>query len=90
MPIDSAIELIQKEAGKALDPAVVEAFVRVLPQIRAQVEAGLQTGLTANRIPVEGDLSASAKASSGPAGAVREAWARRSASQKRWRTSRRS
>ena len=63
MPMDAAIELIQSEAGKALDPTIVETFVRILPDLRAQatqqavqVGAGLQTG------PEGADLSTSAEA----------------------------
>ncbi len=35
---DAALALIQQESGKALDPRVVDAFVRALPQLRAEVE----------------------------------------------------
>jgi diguanylate cyclase (GGDEF)-like protein/putative nucleotidyltransferase with HDIG domain len=34
MPVDAAVELIQNESGKALDPYVVEAFLRILPEVR--------------------------------------------------------
>ena len=40
MPIDSAVELIQREAGKALDPAAVDAFMHVLPEIRELIARG--------------------------------------------------
>ena len=39
MPIDAAIDLIRKEAGKALDPLVVETFLRILPEIRVQADS---------------------------------------------------
>ncbi len=38
MPVDAAAELIQKESGKALDPKAVEAFLRILPEIRSHAE----------------------------------------------------
>jgi diguanylate cyclase (GGDEF)-like protein/putative nucleotidyltransferase with HDIG domain len=39
LSIDAAAALIQEEAGKALDPVAVETFVRLLPDLRAQVES---------------------------------------------------
>jgi diguanylate cyclase (GGDEF)-like protein/putative nucleotidyltransferase with HDIG domain len=38
MSLDAAAELIEKEAGKALDPRAVQAFLRVLPEVREQAE----------------------------------------------------
>ena len=38
MPVEAAADLIQQEAGKALDPAAVEAFLRIMPDLCAQVE----------------------------------------------------
>jgi len=38
MSIDSAVALLQQESGKALDPNVVETFVRILPGLRARVQ----------------------------------------------------
>ncbi len=55
MDVDSAAELIQKESGKALDPKVVEAFVQVLPAIRAQSEEALTAGRPKTR--AEADLA---------------------------------
>ena len=54
MPIDSAAELIRKEAGKALDPAVVEAFLIILPSIRVHAEmsvASRSRGQLVVRVP---------------------------------------
>ncbi|HTI44090.1 MAG TPA: diguanylate cyclase [Vicinamibacterales bacterium] len=55
MSIEGAVSLLQQEAGKALDPQIVETFVRVLPQLRAEVQqldlARLTTPVTA--IPTE-------------------------------------
>jgi diguanylate cyclase (GGDEF)-like protein/putative nucleotidyltransferase with HDIG domain len=38
MTFEAAVALIEQEAGKALDPRAVAAFVRVLPQVRMEVE----------------------------------------------------
>jgi diguanylate cyclase (GGDEF)-like protein len=38
MSVEGAVALLQQEAGKALDPQVVETFVRVLPELRAEVQ----------------------------------------------------
>ena len=38
MSIEGAVALLQQEAGKALDPDIVATFVRVLPQLRAEVQ----------------------------------------------------
>ena len=54
MPIDSAAELIRKEAGKALDPDVVEAFLIILPSIRVHAEmsvASRSRGQLVVRVP---------------------------------------
>jgi diguanylate cyclase (GGDEF)-like protein len=39
MTFEAAVALIEQEAGKALDPRAVEAFVRVLPQARGEAES---------------------------------------------------
>jgi diguanylate cyclase (GGDEF)-like protein/putative nucleotidyltransferase with HDIG domain len=38
MTFEAAVALIEQETGKALDPRCVEAFVRVLPQVRGEAE----------------------------------------------------
>ena len=38
MPTEAAEALIQQEAGQALDPVAVDAFLRILPQLRAEAE----------------------------------------------------
>jgi len=38
MTFEAAVALIEQEAGKALDPRCVEAFVHVLPQVRNEAE----------------------------------------------------
>jgi len=39
MTFEAAVALIEQEAGKALDPRCVDAFVRVLPQVRMEAES---------------------------------------------------
>ena len=36
MPYDAAVSLLQQEAGKALDPVVVEKFLELLPQLQPE------------------------------------------------------
>src|SRR5205085_6896690 len=38
MSVEGAVSLLQQEAGKALDPQVVETFLRILPELRAEVQ----------------------------------------------------
>jgi diguanylate cyclase (GGDEF)-like protein/putative nucleotidyltransferase with HDIG domain len=38
MTVEAAVALIEQDAGKALDPRAVEAFVRVLPRVRGEAE----------------------------------------------------
>ena len=38
MSVEGATALLQQEAGKALDPRIVETFLRVLPQLRDDVQ----------------------------------------------------
>jgi diguanylate cyclase (GGDEF)-like protein/putative nucleotidyltransferase with HDIG domain len=35
---DAALAILQQDAGKALDPAIVSAFARIMPRLRAEVE----------------------------------------------------
>src|SRR5262249_26974358 len=42
MSFDAAISLLQKEAGKALDPLVVSTFVEMYPALAAEAEAMTQ------------------------------------------------
>ena len=39
MAYDAALALVQQESGKALDPAIVERFVEMLPRLRGEVAA---------------------------------------------------
>jgi len=38
MTVEAAVAVVEQEAGKAFDPAAVAAFLRVLPDIRAEAE----------------------------------------------------
>ena len=51
MGVDAAVSLIEQEAGKALDPKAVEAFLRVLPRVREEAEgSGRTTPVATNRV----------------------------------------
>jgi len=45
MAVDAAVSLIEQEAGKALDPRAVEAFLRVLPRVREEAEGSGKTAV---------------------------------------------
>ena len=45
MAVDAAVSLIEQEAGKALDPRAVEAFLRVLPRVREEAEGSDKTAV---------------------------------------------
>src|SRR4030095_13874333 len=50
MAVDAAVTLIEQEAGKALDPRAVAAFLRVLPRVRDEAEgAGRDTAVNTAR-----------------------------------------
>ena len=36
--VEAAVALLEQESGKALDPALVEAFLRILPEVRKEAE----------------------------------------------------
>jgi diguanylate cyclase (GGDEF)-like protein/putative nucleotidyltransferase with HDIG domain len=46
MAVDAAVSLIEQEAGKALDPRAVDAFLRVLPRVRDEAEGSGKTAAT--------------------------------------------
>jgi diguanylate cyclase (GGDEF)-like protein/putative nucleotidyltransferase with HDIG domain len=48
MPVEAAVALLEQEAGKALDPEGVRTFVRLLPDLRAEIE---RLGLDAASAP---------------------------------------
>ena len=43
MTVESAVALIEQDAGKALDPRAVEAFIRILPRFHGDAEASTRT-----------------------------------------------
>ena len=43
MPMETAISLLQQESGKAFDPSVVDAFLRVLPALRDEADREVAT-----------------------------------------------
>ena len=54
MSVEGALGLLQRESGKALDPRIVETFLRELPRLRAQVQAlGLETRSAAPVFPAD-------------------------------------
>ncbi len=56
MSVEGAVALLQGESGKALDPRVVEMFVRVLPELRAEVQRlDLETSMGAAQDLSESD-----------------------------------
>ena len=51
LPQEAAVGLLEQEAGKALDPTIVETFLRLLPAL--QVQAGRLEALTPPRLSTE-------------------------------------
>jgi diguanylate cyclase (GGDEF)-like protein/putative nucleotidyltransferase with HDIG domain len=51
MAVDAAVLLIEQEAGKALDPRAVAAFLRILPRVREEAEGSGRVTSPANRVP---------------------------------------
>jgi diguanylate cyclase (GGDEF)-like protein/putative nucleotidyltransferase with HDIG domain len=43
MAVDAAVSLIEQEAGKAIDPRAVDAFLRILPRVREEAEGSGKT-----------------------------------------------
>ena len=58
MAVDAAVSLIEQEAGKALDPRAVDAFLRVLPRVRDEAEgSGKTTAARAAKSTVFDDIA---------------------------------
>jgi diguanylate cyclase (GGDEF)-like protein/putative nucleotidyltransferase with HDIG domain len=58
MPVDAAVALLQQEAGKALDPEAVRTFVRILPELRAELQRlGLDAAASPAAAPVFEDIA---------------------------------
>jgi hypothetical protein len=102
---DEALEQIKQEAGKALDPAVVETLVRLMPQLEASAGArgasqrircgsrrAARTAAARSRCRRRTSSTTSRWriARSTPSTRSRSRWARASAWPTRWRWSRRS
>jgi diguanylate cyclase (GGDEF)-like protein len=63
MSVEGAVALLQQEAGKALDPQVVEMFVRILPELRADIQ---QLNLDVPTLPMP-ELAANMPSAAGDA-----------------------
>ena len=59
MSVEGATRLLQQESGKALDPHVVDTFIRVLPVLRAEVQGlDLETTAISLQMSPEGGAAA--------------------------------
>ena len=64
LTIEAAVAVVEQEAGKAFDPAAVAAFLRILPDIRAEAQNAdlarprLSLAAGSNEAPVPGSLRA--------------------------------
>jgi diguanylate cyclase (GGDEF)-like protein len=56
MPVEAAVALLEQEAGKALDPEAVHTFVRILPDLRAEIQR-LGLGAGSASTPVFEDIA---------------------------------
>ena len=58
MPVDAAVALLEQEAGKALDPEAVRTFVRLLPELQAELgRLGLDAAAAPAAAPVFEDIA---------------------------------
>jgi diguanylate cyclase (GGDEF)-like protein len=48
--VDTALDLLRQESGKALDPKIVETFIRLYPALAADAEASEQQPLRLTRV----------------------------------------
>ena len=64
MTFEAAVALIEQEAGRALDPRAVDAFVRILPQVRAEVEKAERERWSAPMDTAEGHARAAGRVTS--------------------------
>jgi diguanylate cyclase (GGDEF)-like protein/putative nucleotidyltransferase with HDIG domain len=67
LTFDAAITLIEQEAGNAFDPAAVKAFLRILPEIRAESAAA---DLARPRLSLGADAGGAAAATGAPPVAI--------------------
>jgi diguanylate cyclase (GGDEF)-like protein len=67
MTVEAAVALLEQESGKALDPRVVQTFVRILPETRAEAE---QADAAQPRLALPAPEHTAAAAADAPAAAV--------------------
>jgi diguanylate cyclase (GGDEF)-like protein/putative nucleotidyltransferase with HDIG domain len=51
MGLDAALNLLQQESGKALDPRVVQTFIALYPQLRDEADASQEAPRQLTRVP---------------------------------------
>jgi diguanylate cyclase (GGDEF)-like protein/putative nucleotidyltransferase with HDIG domain len=60
MSLDAAVGLLRQEAGKALDPRVVQTFVDMYPTLAAEAEASQEPSRKLTRVPTTAPTAAPA------------------------------
>jgi len=60
MALDSAMELLRQESGKALDPRVVQTFIEMFPGLAGEAEASQEPTRKLTRVPTHAPASAPA------------------------------
>jgi diguanylate cyclase (GGDEF)-like protein/putative nucleotidyltransferase with HDIG domain len=60
MSLDAALGLLRQEAGKALDPRVVQTFVDMYPTLAAEAEASQEPSRKLTRVPTNAPTAAPA------------------------------
>jgi diguanylate cyclase (GGDEF)-like protein len=60
MSLDAAVGLLRQEAGKALDPRVVQTFVDMYPTLAAEAEASQEPSRKLTRVPTNAPTAAPA------------------------------
>ncbi|HJZ75183.1 MAG TPA: HD domain-containing phosphohydrolase [Vicinamibacterales bacterium] len=60
MGLDAALGLLQQEAGKALDPRVVQTFIDMYPALAAEAEASQEPSRKLTRVPTHAPTAAPA------------------------------
>jgi len=51
MSLEAALSLVKQEAGKALDPRVVQTFIDMYPALSAEAEASAEPARKLTRVP---------------------------------------
>jgi diguanylate cyclase (GGDEF)-like protein len=58
MPVEAAVAMLEHEAAKALDPDAVRTFVRILPDLREQIQRlGIDAASAPSSAPVFDDIA---------------------------------